>query len=231
MTDSPTLGAWVFGNYRFIPEHRMGVLPSISNPTIDQVRVNCAVKSIQVRLKTLQYDPHREDGVFGWYTWRAVKQFQKDHGLKADGEVGRKTMGELWRGRIEKEAASVGVPKELAVGIAIHESGLDPAAVGASTPPEKGTDRGIVQINSLSHPTTSDVEAYDFLYSIKWENTRLATLGVKYHKKPDLQWTCAVAANLSPVHADEWYATGTPPNPTIEKFVRDATAFGVAYWT
>jgi peptidoglycan hydrolase-like protein with peptidoglycan-binding domain len=224
-----TKGAWVWGPYRYLIGHRMGV---IAHPdvTIDEIRQNCAVKSIQERLYTVGLDPGRKDGVFGFRTSRAVRKFQRRQGLKPDGNVGRTTMGELWRGRILKEAESVGVPKELAVGIALHESGLDPAAVGASTPPEKGTDRGLVQINSLAHPTTSDLEAYDFAYSIKWENTRLAMLGVKYHSKPELQWTCAVAANLSPVSADAWFAAEAPPNPTIEKFVKDAMAFGEAYW-
>ena len=49
------------------------------------------VRGLQERLKALGYDPGTIDGVFGPSTERAVKQFQHDHALAADGVVGPAT--------------------------------------------------------------------------------------------------------------------------------------------
>ncbi len=50
---------------------------------------------VQKTLKQYGYDPGQIDGVYGRKTQRAVKRFQKDHGLKADGIVGKKTRNAL----------------------------------------------------------------------------------------------------------------------------------------
>jgi hypothetical protein len=49
------------------------------------------VLKLQKTLKDKGYDPGQLDGVFGRKTQRAVKRFQRDNGLKADGIVGIKT--------------------------------------------------------------------------------------------------------------------------------------------
>jgi Putative peptidoglycan binding domain len=53
------------------------------------------VRGLQERLKALGYDPGTIDGVFGPSTERAVKQFQHDHALPADGVVGPATKAAL----------------------------------------------------------------------------------------------------------------------------------------
>jgi hypothetical protein len=50
-----------------------------------------AVKQLQIRLWYLGYTVDKGDGVFGPKTEAAVLQFQREHGLAADGVVGRKT--------------------------------------------------------------------------------------------------------------------------------------------
>ena len=57
-----------------------------------------AVKQLQEWLNQLGYDCGRPDGIFGTQTDLAVKKFQVNHGLKADGIVGALT----WNA-IEKE--------------------------------------------------------------------------------------------------------------------------------
>lgn len=47
-----------------------------------------AVKQLQEWLNQLGYDCGRPDGIFGTQTELAVKKFQVNHGLKADGIVG-----------------------------------------------------------------------------------------------------------------------------------------------
>ena len=50
------------------------------------------VKSIQSVLKEKGYYSGNVDGIFGTGTKNAVKQFQSDCGLSADGIVGEKTL-------------------------------------------------------------------------------------------------------------------------------------------
>jgi len=49
------------------------------------------VKILQSKLESLGYVVGPIDGIFGPLTERAVKNFQKDHGLKVDGIVGQET--------------------------------------------------------------------------------------------------------------------------------------------
>ncbi len=50
-----------------------------------------SVKNIQTALKNAGYDPGTIDGKMGSQTRKAIKSFQKDNGLTADGKVGKKT--------------------------------------------------------------------------------------------------------------------------------------------
>lgn len=52
---------------------------------------NSNVVSIQKKLKEKGYDPKGTDGVYGAGTTAALKQFQKDNGLTADGICGPAT--------------------------------------------------------------------------------------------------------------------------------------------
>lgn len=55
------------------------------------------VRALQRRLNVLGFDPGREDGIFGEQTATAVRDFQKNVGLRADGIVGITTLGALDR--------------------------------------------------------------------------------------------------------------------------------------
>lgn len=54
-----------------------------------------AVSNLQQRLKDLGYSIGKVDGIFGSQTQKAVKEFQKDNGLAADGIAGPKTIAKL----------------------------------------------------------------------------------------------------------------------------------------
>lgn len=54
-----------------------------------------AVTDLQKRLKAIGQFPHAVDGVFGPLTDRAVKNFQRQYGLFADGIVGPQTLSKL----------------------------------------------------------------------------------------------------------------------------------------
>jgi N-acetylmuramoyl-L-alanine amidase len=49
------------------------------------------VRAVQQRLANLGYYNYKVDGIWGWRTTSAVKQFQRDYGLVADGIVGKNT--------------------------------------------------------------------------------------------------------------------------------------------
>lgn len=59
------------------------------------------VQTLQQALNALGYDPGAVDGIMGPRTETAVKEFQIDYGLKADGLVGRATWEALTRNLLE----------------------------------------------------------------------------------------------------------------------------------
>jgi hypothetical protein len=62
--------------------------PAKRNPLV-------TVREIQRALTELGYDPGPIDGLFGARTRAAIKRFQAEHGLVADGIVGRKTRAKM----------------------------------------------------------------------------------------------------------------------------------------
>ena len=53
------------------------------------------VKNLQTGLSRLGFDPNGLDGKYGKGTFKAVQDFQKKHGLKADGQAGPETMKKM----------------------------------------------------------------------------------------------------------------------------------------
>jgi peptidoglycan hydrolase-like protein with peptidoglycan-binding domain len=66
-----------------------------SGPTLRQGMKGDAVKQLQQRLAQLGCDPGGADGDFGPKTLAAVKKFQRQSGITADGIVGPQTWGKL----------------------------------------------------------------------------------------------------------------------------------------
>ena len=66
-----------------------------SNETLKQGAKGQKVQQLQEILKALNLDPGIIDGDFGNNTVKAVKQFQSQKGLEADGVVGKKTQDAL----------------------------------------------------------------------------------------------------------------------------------------
>lgn len=64
------------------------------------------VKSVQTRLKTLGYYSGSIDGKYGSGTMAAVKAFQKDNGLTADGLAGKNTYDKLYSGSVSSSGSS-----------------------------------------------------------------------------------------------------------------------------
>lgn len=69
---------------------------TFSNATIKYGSTGSDVKELQGRLKFLGFFDGSVDGQYGWRTLRAVKWFQWEFGMVADGIVGPKTKLKLW---------------------------------------------------------------------------------------------------------------------------------------
>lgn len=69
--------------------------PTITRPTLRRGSSGSHVRSLQLRLKELDYNPGAVDGIFGSRTEQTVKDFQASRGLTADGIVGRQTWAAL----------------------------------------------------------------------------------------------------------------------------------------
>lgn len=65
------------------------------------------VKRLQQQLKTLGYYTGHVDGDFGENTELAVKAFQKQNGLTADGKAGKYTLDKLYGGKAKKASSPV----------------------------------------------------------------------------------------------------------------------------
>jgi hypothetical protein len=75
-----------------VPDNFVGGIvrpsPTTANPLV-------TIREIQRALTDLGYQPGPIDGVFGTKTRAAIKRFQADHGLVADGVVGKKTRAKM----------------------------------------------------------------------------------------------------------------------------------------
>lgn len=112
-----TMAKWLTPDGNWI--HKKGIKPdyAVSLPSYASLQIinpdtelklssaSTNVKTAQKMLKALGYDPGRSDGFFDMKTQQAVKDFQRDHNLKADGSIkGNTTMKlmDLLRQKIQK---------------------------------------------------------------------------------------------------------------------------------
>lgn len=72
----------------FVPAHIAGALSKIGSTGQE-------VRNIQSRLKSWGYYTGGVDGIYGWRTADAVKQFQRKHGLTPDGIAGAATLQKI----------------------------------------------------------------------------------------------------------------------------------------
>lgn len=98
-----TIAKWLTPKGNWI--HEAGIKPDIAikppalytvarlniTDTLKQDTIGEQVKSVQIMLHGLGYDPKREDGYFGAETVEAVHKFQAEHGLSATGQVDKLT--------------------------------------------------------------------------------------------------------------------------------------------
>lgn len=61
----------------------------------DKLQRSAAIEDLQRKLNALGFDCGKPDGIYGKKTMQAVLDFQKKHGLKADGVFGKNTNAKL----------------------------------------------------------------------------------------------------------------------------------------
>ena len=73
------------------------VVSDSSSETKDEgiIRVDASAQQVQKALKNAGYYNGNVDGKMGPNTQKAIEKFQKDHNLKSDGIIGKKTWQEL----------------------------------------------------------------------------------------------------------------------------------------
>jgi peptidoglycan hydrolase-like protein with peptidoglycan-binding domain len=79
------------------------------HPVIKKGSKGDAVKKAQNALKARSYDPGPIDGIFGAKTFKAVRAYQSDRGLTADGIVGAKTWARLDPPTVKKGSTGAAV--------------------------------------------------------------------------------------------------------------------------
>ena len=97
------------------------------NPVIKKGSKGDAVKKAQNALKTRSYDPGPVDGIFGPKMFKAVKWYQADRGLTADGIVGPKTWAKLDPPTVKKgsKGGAVTMLQELLTGLNFSPGAAD----------------------------------------------------------------------------------------------------------
>ena len=79
----------------YLPVENTAIKTPVRKSSEKIVRVNVATKIVQEALKYAGYYKGTVDGKIGNMTKQAIKAFQKDHGLTADGIIGSKTWDAL----------------------------------------------------------------------------------------------------------------------------------------
>jgi peptidoglycan hydrolase-like protein with peptidoglycan-binding domain len=111
---------------------------AVAHPTIKRGDRGPAVRRAQNRLSMRGYDPGALDGLFGNRTHRAVKRYQADRDLTADGIVGPKTWARLDPPTIQRGASGEAVKLLQRL---LRSFGYDPGAVDGQFGPN--TERAV----------------------------------------------------------------------------------------
>ena len=111
-----TLAKWTcWGEMKYVDygnTEKSEIKPTDPTPTLRKGCKNEYVSLLQTKLIMLGYDlgKYGADGDFGTKTQEAVKKFQEDRGLKADGIVGPLTWAELDKGSAGEDLYTVTIP-------------------------------------------------------------------------------------------------------------------------
>lgn len=214
--------------YMLAPEgaKRIG---TVAEKSLDHWAAGAGVRAIQLELAIQAFEPGTPDGVWGPKTTTAAKEFQKDAGLIADGEFGRKSATALFTPAIDMAEDIYNIPNNFLRGMLASESALDPGAVGyyiyyGTTQEYRGVDRGVGQINSKAHPEISWLDAFNFNIAASYTADRLRdtfdSLKKSYPKATtDVLWDAAIVSHNNPSAGRQWAKNGVSPSEAATLYV------------
>lgn len=227
-------GAWTklgidFANvYMLAPEGEKRV-GSVAEKSLDHWAAAAGVRAIQIELGYQAYQPGVVDGIWGPKTTEAVKEFQSDAGLTADGEFGRRSAQALFTPSIDQAEETFSIPGHFLRGMINSESALDPGAVGyyiyyGASLEYRGVDRGVGQINSKAHPEISWLDAFQFNIAVDYTADRLRdTFNALKKANPNQQtavlWDAAIVSHNNPSAGRSWAKNGVPPTEAAALYV------------
>jgi hypothetical protein len=161
------------------------------------------------------------DGLIGDGTGLMIANAQSTHGLKRDAVFGPVTARALVTPIIEEAADEFNIPIADIGGIAVHESSMDPGAVGAVT----GSDVSWFQINmnAAAAAKFTIAQVCDPVFASHFTAKGMAAFVKKWKPKVGeaLARTGAIANHNSPLQAQKWMETGSPQAAFISQYVSD----------
>jgi hypothetical protein len=170
------------------------------------------------------------NGIFDARTSQAAIRFQAMYPEKvgaADGLVGPKTMKALCHMVLVSAGLAEEINPKWLYGQICKETQFDPGAQGQLNAP----DSGICQFNLMAG-TDNEITgqelrfAYHPVRAINASMQRFASAWDDYKGKGiGLRIDCAIAQHNSPLWANQWFATGSPPNETITNYVDEVRAY------
>jgi hypothetical protein len=188
------LGAWSFGFYSYgmqVPNNRVAAgITAFKQALID----NGMGKGIDLSLP-----------IFGSNMKRRTVDFQKANSIGTDGIIGPTTSRYLFRvySHEAELTGTIEIPDHLLHKLGAEESGHDPVAQGFFDP----SDEGWAQINLISHPKITQLQAWSPGFAIPWAAKYLKTFYVD--KAAD--WDGALASyNIGTYYAQQWVQAGKP---------------------
>ncbi len=116
---------------------------------------NSKVEDLQKILKEIGYNPGSIDGLLGFRTRRAIKEFQKDYGLKETGYVNKKTwevLNRIYQAEFDFEKIDVNQTQS-----ALKNAGFDPGPIDGKLGPK--TKRAIKEFQkSKGLPRSREID-------------------------------------------------------------------------
>lgn len=140
--------------------------------SIDNYAVYRAVRAIQNELTRVGYDVGGVDGIWGPKVDVAVKSWQADQKIKADGIYGQQTAKTMWQPFVSREVARRqvfmnyldGLVEDILGAHFTLESAWDLAAVGVANP----RDVGLLQVNLDAHSDLTVDQATEPVSMVSW---------------------------------------------------------------
>lgn len=172
-----------------------------------------AVATYQKRLTELGYNTGTADGIYGNMTAAAVKQFQSDHGLVADGILGSQTIAAMISANTAKEniQAASATNEMNTVG-----SG---APVAQPTASQTQTELGIPHVAPAAPPSSQQLGAQAQQTSASPESWSYANGGLSPEEVKMNQWGMGIPTTPQTV------APAAPATPSPDKGAQDGAQY------